>query len=86
MPGRMRDPSPSGHGRQIGCGVEASGEVADTEERRASAPQDVPTGPHQDWTIVELRRLAAEVGIVGRSRMRKDALVRALRSSSGRAS
>ena len=49
-------------------------------------PQDEPTGPHQDWTIVELRRLAAEVGIVGRSRMRKDALVRALRSSSGRAS
>ena len=32
-----------------------------------------------DGTVAELRRKAAEAGIVGRSRMRKDELISALR-------
>jgi len=35
---------------------------------------------YDDWTIGDLRRRAAEVGIEGRSRMRKDDLIKALRS------
>ena len=35
---------------------------------------------YDDWTISDLRRRAAEVGIEGRSRMRKDDLIKALRS------
>ncbi|MGV8965424.1 MAG: Rho termination factor N-terminal domain-containing protein [Cellulomonas sp.] len=67
MPGRLRDPSPSSLGRLVG----------------ASPPRDEPSGPYEDWTLAELRRRAAVCGIAGRSRMRKDDLVRALRSSSG---
>ena len=86
MPGRLRDPSPSARGRRFGDGAEAAADVSPAENRGTSAALDEPTGPYEDWTLVELRRRAIAVGIVGRSGMRKDDLVQALRSSSGRAS
>ena len=37
------------------------------------------SGDYDDWTVDELRKRAAEIGIDGRSSMRKAELVRALR-------
>ncbi|WP_407342411.1 hypothetical protein [Pengzhenrongella phosphoraccumulans] len=56
-----------------------------TADRLAEALQCEPAGRLEDCSLAELRRRAAAAGIVGRSRLRKDELVRALRSSSGEA-
>jgi hypothetical protein len=37
-------------------------------------------GDYDDWTVEKLRRRAAEIGIEGRSSMRKAELIKALRS------
>ena len=38
------------------------------------------SSPYEEWTVKDLRRRAAEIGIGGRSSMKKDALVEALRN------
>ena len=37
-------------------------------------------GSYDDWTVAELRERAAEIGVEGRSSMRKSELIDALRS------
>ncbi len=37
------------------------------------------SGDYEDWTVADLRSRAAEIGISGRSGMRKDELIAALR-------
>ena len=37
-------------------------------------------GSYDDWTVAELRKRAAELDIPGRSKMKRDRLVRALRN------
>lgn len=37
------------------------------------------SGSYDDWTAADLRKRAAEIGIEGRSTMRKDELIKALR-------
>lgn len=39
------------------------------------------SGSYDDWTVAELRTRAADLGIEGRSTMRKAALIDALRNS-----
>jgi hypothetical protein len=39
------------------------------------------SGNYEDWTVKDLRRRAAEIGIDGRSKMTKSQLVSALRNS-----
>lgn len=39
------------------------------------------SGSYDDWTVSKLRKRAAELGITGRSSMRRDQLIRALRKS-----
>ena len=38
------------------------------------------SGDYEDWTVGDLRKRAGQIGIEGRSRMRKDELIKALRN------
>lgn len=50
-------------------------EGASTVARRGGRAE-----PYEDWTVDELRKRAAEIGIEGRSYMRKAKLINALRN------
>ncbi|MGV8976476.1 MAG: DUF7218 family protein [Cellulomonas sp.] len=67
MPGRLRDPGPSVKDARLD---EALREDGNSKEKSARI---------DEWTVSDLRRKAAEVGITGRSRMRKSELISALR-------
>jgi uncharacterized protein (TIGR02271 family) len=73
----------------------AIGRLTDNSQRRGRASprpaggaemadRDTPEQRYQDMTVAELRRRAREVGLAGRSSMRKKQLVRALRNHDGR--
>lgn len=71
MPGPLRDPSPRAL-RRLDRGLvdRGLGGAADPEST---------ADEYADWSVAELRRRAAELGVVGGSRMRRDELVAALR-------
>lgn len=89
MPGR-RDPGPSVKDKELyetlreeGNSKEKSARIANAAAARgrgAVAAKGGRSGDYEDWTVTDLRRRAGEIGIDGRSSMRKADLIRALRS------
>jgi len=85
-----RDPGPSVKDKELyeelrdeGNSKEKSARIANAAA--ASSREEVgakggKAGSYDDWTVTELRRRAAEIGIDGRSSMKKSELVDALRS------
>ena len=87
---RRQDPGPSVKDpelyeklRQDGSSKEKAARIANAAAARgrsAVGRAGGRTGDYEDWTVDHLRRRAAEIGIDGRSRMRKTELIDALRS------
>lgn len=90
MPG-TRDPGPSIKDRGLYESLREDGNSAQKSARIANAAARTSrsevghrggtAGSYDDWTVEELRRRAAEIGVTGRSSMRKNELIDALRTS-----
>lgn len=89
MPAR-RDPGPSVKDPELyetlrdeGNSKEKSARIANAAAARGRSSvgrKGGRSGDYEDWTVQDLRSRAAEIGISGRSRMRKTELIDALRS------
>ncbi|MBD8077833.1 DUF7218 family protein [Cellulosimicrobium arenosum] len=85
-----RDPGPSVKDPELyeslrdeGSSKEKAARIANAaagSSRRSVGRKGGRSGDYDDWTVAELRERAAEIGIEGRSSMRKAELIRALRS------
>ena len=89
MPAR-KSPGPSVKDKKLyeklrdqGNSKEKSARIANTAaktSRRTVGKRGGKSPSYQDWTVTELRRRAADIGISGRSSMNKSELVKALRN------
>lgn len=69
--------------RDEGSSKEKSARIANAAantSRKSVGRKGGTSGDYDDWTVEKLRKRAAEIGIEGRSTMRKDDLIKALRS------
>jgi hypothetical protein len=69
--------------RDEGSSKEKAARIANAAAARgrsAVARAGGEAGSYEDWSVTDLRHRAAEIGIAGRSSMRKAELVEALRS------
>jgi hypothetical protein len=88
MPGRKPGPSVKDDElyeklRDEGNSKEKSARIANAaaaQGRSTVGARGGESGSYDDWTVADLRRRAAELGIEGRSSMRKSELIDALRS------
>jgi len=88
MPGR--DPGPSVKDKKVyealrdeGNSKEKSARIANASagtSRRTVAAKGGSSGSYDDWTLAQLRKRASELGIEGRSSMKKAELIDALRN------
>lgn len=68
--------------RRDGASKEKAARIANAsarDGRSAVGRRGGRAGDYEEWTVDDLRHRAAEIGVEGRSRMRKDELIEALR-------
>jgi len=85
-----RDPGPSVKDKELyeelrdeGNSKEKSARIANAAAARGRSDvgrKGGESGSYDDWTVDDLRKRAAELDIEGRSEMKKDELIEALRS------
>lgn len=85
-----RDPGPSVKDKELyeklrddGNSKEKSARIANAaagSSRKSVGRKGGKAGDYDDWTAEDLRKRAAEIGIEGRSKMRKGDLIKALRN------
>ncbi|MEV0953728.1 Rho termination factor N-terminal domain-containing protein [Promicromonospora sp. NPDC050249] len=85
-----RDPGPSVKDKELyeklrddGNSKEKSARIANAAantSRKSVGRKGGKSGDYDDWTAEDLRKRAAEIGIEGRSKMRKGELIKALRN------
>lgn len=69
--------------RDEGNSKEKSARIANAaaaSSRKAVGRKGGKSGSYEDWNVTDLRRRASEIGIEGRSKMKKSELVKALRN------
>jgi len=69
--------------REQGASKEKAARIANAAantSRKAVGKKGGKSPAYEDWTVADLRKRAAEIGIDGRSKMNKGQLTRALRN------
>jgi hypothetical protein len=89
MPGK-KTPGPSVKDKKLYEDLRDEGNSKEKSARIANAANNTSrskvgkkggkSGSYDDWTVGDLRKRAGEIGIDGRSKMNKSALVKALRN------
>lgn len=83
-PGRsVKDPELYEELRNDGASKEKAARIANAaanSSRSAVGRKGGKSGDYEDWTVEDLRRRAREIGVEGRSTMRKGELISALRN------
>ena len=79
----VKDPELYEELRDDGASKEKSARIANAaanSSRSAVGRKGGKSGDYEDWTVEDLRRRAREIGVEGRSTMRKGELISALRN------
>jgi hypothetical protein len=80
----VKDPELYEKLRDEGNSKQKSARIANTAantSRRSVGKRGGKSPAYDDWTVADLRKRAAQVGVEGRSKMGKQQLIKALRNS-----